>query len=177
VENEQFSVRDKKVVELGAGLGLCGLVSSKLGAKSVILTDREGFALHCALSTAALNGLENVSATVLDWADDSQLVGTTCADIVLASDVLYDPVTIELLARACVRIGVPACLVLVTDPLNSRYPNARDIFQKALEASGGKVDIINLPLNEYSEGETMEGRDYARRMQEPTVLIKCVLTL
>jgi hypothetical protein len=123
-----------------------------------------------------VNGLQDVvSASILDWADNSQLVDS--ADVVLASDVLYDPVTIELLARACMRIGVAGGQVLVTDPVVSRYPNARDLFQKVLQELGGKVNIIHFPSYLCNEGETTEGRDHARRMQEPTVLIKCDLPL
>ena len=32
-------LKDKYIVELGAGVGLCGIVAHKLGAKRVLLTD------------------------------------------------------------------------------------------------------------------------------------------
>jgi predicted nicotinamide N-methyase len=176
--NPATTVEQKRVVELGAGLGLCGLVSAGLGAKSVLLTDREGYALHCAMSTAAVNNLQDkVTASIFDW--ENNVEGSSmerAADVVLASDVLYDSKTIGLLARACKNILAPGGMLLLTDPVVSRYPHARDTFRSAWEAEvGGTIEEISLPLIECTESETMEGRDHTRRMKEPTVLIKCFL--
>jgi len=37
---------DKNVLELGAGLGLCGMLSSLLGSPKVVMTDRSDEVLH-----------------------------------------------------------------------------------------------------------------------------------
>ena len=50
-------VRGKRVVELGCGLGLPGIVAGLSGAKHVLLTDQATTALRLALTSAGLNGL------------------------------------------------------------------------------------------------------------------------
>jgi predicted nicotinamide N-methyase len=169
-------VKDKRVIELGCGLGLCGLTAAALGAKSVLLSDREPFALHCALSTAAVNDMTSnvVQAAVLDWTDKET---TVTADIVLASDILYDKDTIEAFAGACRRMvsGNDGGMILVCDPLRERCPGARDIFSAAM--GDIQVELIHLPPIERDNVDTNESNvdviDHARRMEEPTVLLKC----
>ncbi|KAI2514308.1 hypothetical protein MHU86_201 [Fragilaria crotonensis] len=209
--SHQLLLANKRVVELGCGLGLCGLVAAKFcGAKSVLLSDREPFALHCALSTAAVNHLSNdmVQAAILDWTvlgnedktDASTTTTTTTpfsnlqADVVLASDVLYDGATIVAFARACRKICRHGGIILVTDPREERIEGARDMFRDALQQQGQdsnekdnnsnnrtflkSFDIIDLPAIECdpvdSRRSSMDCIDHVRRMREPTVLIKCV---
>jgi predicted nicotinamide N-methyase len=186
LQEHPFLIKNQRVVELGCGLALCGLVSAGLGATSVILSDREPFALHCALSTASVNQqthnfpAEIVQAAVLDWTDDSSKVA---ADVVLASDVLYDKETIEAFAGACQRIlvGGGGGILLVADPQQERYPGARDIFRAAMEGFC-EVETIPLPRIEYdddSKGDarSVDAMDHARRMREPTVLLKCRISV
>lgn len=208
-ETTETLIANKRVVELGCGLGLCGLVAAKFcGAKSVLLSDREPFALHCALSTAAVNHLSNdvVHAAILDWTilGNEDKTGTTTpttspfsnlqADVVLASDVLYDGATIVAFARACRQICRNGGVILVTDPRVERVEGARDLFRDALEhehESNAKennnksnriflqsFEIIDLPAIECdpvdSRKSSMDCIDHSRRMREPTVLIKCV---
>ena len=56
-ENATTRVRGKRVVELGAGPGLPGIVAAKLGAREVVLTDLAS-ELELLRANAALNGLE-----------------------------------------------------------------------------------------------------------------------
>ncbi len=85
----------KSVVELGAGVGLPGIVASKLGAENVCLTD-----LPTELSLLELNVASTCPATKnddelsfkrpdiqpLSWGDDHPLGSF---DVVLCSDLLY----------------------------------------------------------------------------------------
>ena len=108
------AVRDRAVVDLGAGLGAVGLTAASFGASSVTLIDSGPLALHCAMATAVLNGIRTgpvptadgddgdgvatVSAAAADWADVSRDPAdpadaeslTLCADVVLCAEVLYD---------------------------------------------------------------------------------------
>ncbi|CAE7337248.1 CaMKMT, partial [Symbiodinium necroappetens] len=99
-------VEDKRVAELGAGLGLCGLVSAAVGARTVLLLDREPRALHCAVASAELGKLAvqevgaacGVQAAVYDW-DAPQSFGEP-VDVILAAEVLYDVTASKALAAA-----------------------------------------------------------------------------
>jgi len=171
-------VKDKTVVELGAGLGLCGLAAAALGASSVILTDREPYALHCALATAACNGFSTsvVSGAILDWSDpvlllpgssDNSSSSRSFCDVVLASDVLYDGETIKAFANACEILIDPirGGILLLSDPREERFPAARATLRDALLSLAAKnhrtvnFEVLDLPLvrspaEEYSSSSS-----------------------
>ena len=207
-------VRGKRVVELGAGVGLVGLTAATLGAKSVVLTDREPLALHCAMSTVAVHGWNSeasasssfsspssvplVSAGLLNWEDVGDGKGDTknddvssfvhqikgSADVVVASDVLYDGETIELFAKTCQWLLADeggdhesgGGIILVTDPKTERFDAARDLLLKSLGSNNFDLEILDLPTPEIDANnptpKTMDGKDHLRRLQEPTVLIR-----
>eukprot|EP00587_Corethron_hystrix_P008806 CAMPEP_0113314910 /NCGR_PEP_ID=MMETSP0010_2-20120614/10780_1 /TAXON_ID=216773 ORGANISM="Corethron hystrix, Strain 308" /NCGR_SAMPLE_ID=MMETSP0010_2 /ASSEMBLY_ACC=CAM_ASM_000155 /LENGTH=301 /DNA_ID=CAMNT_0000171287 /DNA_START=149 /DNA_END=1054 /DNA_ORIENTATION=+ /assembly_acc=CAM_ASM_000155 len=187
---EPTLVQGRTVIELGSGLGLCGLAAASLGAKSVVLTDRDPFALHCALSTAAVNkiptdnGDGSIRGAILDWKDSSGADGLTgSADVILASDVLYDSEAIEAFAGVCRRIAHDGTILLVTDPKTERCEGARESFRKAMHSKSNnddiskqeEVELEDLPIDMGSDGiffSTPDGKDHGRRMKEPTVLLR-----
>lgn len=78
------SLKGKRVLELGAGTGLPGIVAATLGA-SVVQTDRLELALHVAKKNVERNGatLEHRVADWTAWTD------TTKYDVIIGSDVMY----------------------------------------------------------------------------------------
>ena len=88
VENPE-AVRGKDVLELGAGLGVPGLVAAALGAERVVLSDSRNEYLDVMRGNVEKNGLGNCTVALLDF--------TTCLseieavfDVVLGSDIMYD---------------------------------------------------------------------------------------
>ncbi|CAG5123520.1 unnamed protein product [Candidula unifasciata] len=100
LENHKHLVQDKKVLELGAGTGLTGLVAAALGA-DVTLTERAEALAH--LNSSIRQNTQNrpwkISAKVLDWTKSVDPQGFSGFDVVLGSDIIYIEDTFEDLSR------------------------------------------------------------------------------
>ena len=152
-------LRSKRVVEVGCGLGLAGLSAAMFGgSKSVIFCDREPLAIHCALSSAALNEVEvvavddvnnsssgcRVAGALLDWSAPQTL--SQPVDVVLGADCLYDPATAALLASACHALVAGDGHVVIAEPENERAKGCRQAFlEAALQSGATRAEVIHPP--------------------------------
>ncbi len=84
---EQVDFGGGKVLELGAGLGLPGLVAARKGAR-VTISDYQPEALKIAIRNALRNGIEGIAFELADWRDWP--LGEQF-DWIIGSDVLYNP--------------------------------------------------------------------------------------
>lgn len=110
-------VRGKRVLEVGAGLGLVGLVAGRLAAAEVVLTDMAE-SQPLLQRNIARNGLgAAVRAAELLWGDAAQLaaVGAGAWDVVLASDLIYgyNEDLVRLLVRTLHGLLAPGGCVLL----------------------------------------------------------------
>jgi predicted nicotinamide N-methyase len=80
-------INAKRVVELGAGLGLPSLVAARF-ATSVLCTDSVPEAVAIVRQSVTYLHLQNFRAEVLDW---QQLPSELSADVLLLSDINYEP--------------------------------------------------------------------------------------
>nr|HEX4313647.1 methyltransferase domain-containing protein [Kofleriaceae bacterium] len=81
-------LRGLRVLELGAGTGLPGIIAASRGAR-VVQTDRQSVALHLSKRNAERNGvagdagIETRTADWTAWTDDTRY------DLVIGADILY----------------------------------------------------------------------------------------
>eukprot|EP00898_Chlorokybus_atmophyticus_P003032 jgi/Chlat1/372/Chrsp10S01487 len=122
-------VRDMRVCELGAGLGLAGLAAAMAGAKRVVITDKQLMALQYAQQSAATNGLRNSDTQELAWGENEPFNDALegAFDTVLICGVIYGAVTpISALVKRLLTNDAPSRL-LVFDPAET-FSGARKRF-------------------------------------------------
>ena len=105
-------VKNKKVLELGCGLGFPSLVASHLGAE-VLATDfhpdvEEYFTRNCRHSSVTC------SYTRLNWREGTESLDQF--DVVMGSDVLYESKHASEVAQGLIRFLRPGGKILLSDP-------------------------------------------------------------
>ena len=101
-----------RVLELGAGLGVPGLLAGRCG-RTVLLTDLEPDALEFARAAVELNDLDDrVDVLSLDWREPPSDLGTF--DTVLGSEILYHPPLYPTLVELLHRVLTPTGTVFIT---------------------------------------------------------------
>ncbi|MDA8234362.1 MAG: methyltransferase domain-containing protein [Clostridia bacterium] len=101
-----------KVLELGAGLGLAGIAAALQGAR-VTQTDYVDKAMEMAGENARLNGLEEVIQIVDDWREFQM---EEEFEIILGSDILYEPNLHPYLTEIFNRNLRPGGQIILADP-------------------------------------------------------------
>ena len=110
--NNVIDVRGKRVLELGSGTGLCGLVAALVSRELCVLTDGAKCSVEALGQSARLNRLqEHVICRQLFWGDMDaarQIVTEFGAfPIVLATDLIYEVAAIEPLLFSALMILEP----------------------------------------------------------------------
>lgn len=97
IKENQLLFTNKRIIELGAGLGLPSLYVAKYAVK-VHCTDIEPEAVACVNASIAQNSITNVTTDTLDWA---LFENASQYDIALISDLNYEP---ELFTKLTIKI-------------------------------------------------------------------------
>lgn len=109
----RFDISNKRILELGCGIGLASLVLQHRGA-DVVASDMHPLAESFLAYNAALNELPALHYRQLRWNVALPTLGHF--DLIIASDVLYEIDHAELLARVVEQHAYPDAEVLMTDP-------------------------------------------------------------
>lgn len=137
----RFDIGGKRILELGCGIGLASLVLQRRGA-NVVASDMHPLSEPFLAYNSALNELPSVHYRQLRW--DVPLPTLGHFELIIASDVLYEPAHSQLLASVIERHAAPNAEILVTDP--GRGHSTR--FSRLLEAQGFELTETRCPMDD-----------------------------
>jgi predicted nicotinamide N-methyase len=126
-------LRGRRVLELGAGTGIPGVIAATLGAR-VLQVDRSQVALHVCKLNIQRNRAKGVEVRDADW---ESFTSDEPFDWIIGSDVLYVTSMHERLRAICDQYLAPGGTVLFSDPLR---PQGLPMLE-AMEASGFGVSL------------------------------------
>lgn len=143
-----FMVNDKRILELGCGLGLPSLAALLHASPShVALSDRDSQVLSLAYkSSTQLNRTRaSVSRATIEWTDDSTWPKQDF-DLVMGSDLLYERQSVPHLVRVLTNFlldeGATGKQAIIVDPVGRRN---RDVFMYAAFKAGLEVEEEPFP--------------------------------
>lgn len=128
------------VLELGAGLGLPGLVAAARGAR-VTLSDYQPQALELARRNAEHNHLSGLDYLLADW---RSFPPVSPFHRILCSDVTYDPRLNHYLLEVIGRCLAPGGEVLVAHP---GRPDTYDFLHHWQARAGGRYEETVIPVD------------------------------
>ena len=113
-----FAIKDKRILEIGCGIGLTSLRLNQRDA-DITATDYhpevEGFLKH----NAALNEDAEIPFVRTGWADELTELGKF--DLIIGSDLLYEDEHADLLSRFIDQHSKADCEVIIVDPGRGRH--------------------------------------------------------
>jgi predicted nicotinamide N-methyase len=113
-------VAGKSVLDFAAGSGVVGIAAMRAGARVVVSTEIDGFALAAIAANAVLNGV-----VVEARSEDTTAEAAGRFDVVLCGDVFYEKPMAETVLAWLDREIAAGATVLVGDPGRSYLPKDR----------------------------------------------------
>ena len=132
--NHTELVKDKRALEMGAGLGLIGMVAHHIGASEVLMTDGDTNVLDNLRYNIEKNGVEkeannnatdrNLHCAQLIWGRnvDEFLQIHGQYDVILAADCVYMVPSLKPLWKTIQKLITPGGTVLFANPSSSQAP-------------------------------------------------------
>jgi len=128
--------RSKRILEIGCGIGLSSLLLNHLD-KNITATDYHPEAESYLFQNTQLNGDEKIPFYRLNWEDD-QLKGIGKFDIIIGSDLLYEPNHSTLLSNFINKYANDKCDVIIVDPNRNNHSK----FKQAMLGFGFEYEKI-----------------------------------
>lgn len=120
-------VRDRRVLDLGAGSGVQAVAAAMAGARSVLAADIDTLAIAACRVNAALNGvlLDTSTVNLLAAPPDPDL------EVIFIGDLYYERSLSELVIRFVDLAADQGALILIGDPQRNYFPKGR--YQQVAE--------------------------------------------
>ncbi len=139
-----FDIKDKRILEIGCGIGLTSLLLNQLKA-DITATDYHPEAEAFMLNNTKLNADASIPFIRTGWADELSNLGKF--DIIIGSDILYEQEHAALLSEFINQHAKPQCEIIIVDPGRGRHAN----FSKKMVSLGyshsqskpGKTDYLD----------------------------------
>lgn len=147
VASRADAFQGRRVLELGSGTGLPGIVAATLGGR-VVQTDRHELALAVGRRNGERNGARTIEHRLADWADWGD---DTPYDWILGSDILYGEAMHPHLRQIFAANLAPGGRILLADPF--REQSLRLLGE--LEADGWKVMVGTWAIGEDATPRTI----------------------
>lgn len=144
----------KRVLELGAGTGVPGIVAASLGAR-VLQTDRNEVALHVCAMNAERNRVSGIELRSAEW---ETFTSEQPFDVILGSDVLYATNMHARLRAICEAHLAPGGTVLFSDPFREQSLPVLE----AMQAGGWRVTLAKWSIEVESGTRTIAVYELSR---------------
>ena len=112
LQKHQSLIRDKTVLELGAGIGLPSLLMAS-EAKTIQVSDYDSEAVELLQKNITHLQLQNVQALQMDWNDLPENIDP---EVIILSDVNYDPTQFETLKKLIEKFIHQGCAIILSTP-------------------------------------------------------------
>ena len=139
---QRYKTGNKRILELGCGIGLASLVLQRRGA-DITASDMHPLAGAFLAYNAELNALPAVHYHHLRWHVPQPALGHF--ELIIASDVLYERDQPLLLSGVIERHASPVAEVMVTDPGHGH----RAQFSRLLAAQGFDLTEKHCPMDDH----------------------------
>ena len=149
--NEPHFIESKCVLEIGAGIGLPSLMLAHL-ALEVVISDHAPESVFLIKKNIQHIGAHNVKAICLDWNDFPENIN---ADLVLLSDINYDPIQFDSLFTMIQKFIKKGSTIIISTPqritatpfAEALRPFIKQTFFQSVEDGQKFVDIHILILS------------------------------
>ncbi len=144
-EMENENITNKRVLEVGCGLGLASLLLNSRHA-DVTATDMHPQAAVFLAENARLNEDARIPFLRIDWQSSDDGLGTF--DLIIGSDILYEREHIELLSEFINRHAAEHCEIVLVDPGRNNHAT----FSKKMILLGFTHQQYKPSRTEFSTG-------------------------
>lgn len=125
----EYDVEGRRVLEVGCGIGLTSIVLSRRGV-DITATDHHPEAGRFLRENCRLNEEPPIPFVRTGWSDDDDSLGRF--DLIMGSDLLYEPDHVEQLAGFVEARANRSCEVIIVDPGRGNTP----AFTRAMSRLG-----------------------------------------